>query len=51
MTTKELIKKLENKSSFALAWSVLWRMWVLMLGFYMMMAVVFGFLIVVGSVL
>jgi hypothetical protein len=34
MTTKELIKKLENKSAFSLAWSVMWRMWILVLGFY-----------------
>ena len=34
MTTKELLKKLEDRSPFALAWSVLWRIWVLFLGFY-----------------
>jgi hypothetical protein len=44
MTTKELIKKLENKSPFALAWSVLWRIWVLMLGLY---AIVFLLMILI----
>lgn len=25
MTTKELLKKLENKSEYALVWAILWR--------------------------
>ncbi len=41
MTTKELLTKLENKSTFALAWSVLWRMWVLMFGAYALIMFLF----------
>ena len=34
MNNKELLKKLEKESPFKLAWSILWRQWVLVLGFY-----------------
>jgi hypothetical protein len=34
MNTKQLLKKLEDRSPFLLAWAVMWRMWVLVLGFY-----------------
>ena len=48
MTTKELLKKLENKSAFALAWAMLWRGWVLVLGAYL--ALVIAIVIVAGMV-
>ena len=28
-TTKQLLKELENKSEFWLAWSIMWRMWII----------------------
>ena len=31
-TTKELLGELENKNSFWLAWSILWRMWIVAFG-------------------
>lgn len=34
MNTKQLLKKLEDRSPFLLAWAVLWRIWILMMGFY-----------------
>lgn len=51
MTTKELIKKLENKSPFKLAWAMLWRGWVLVLGAYLAGAFTVGVLIGIASVL
>ena len=51
MTTKELIKKLENKSPFKLAWAMLWRGWVLVLGVYLVLALFLGVLIGLGSAL
>lgn len=55
MTTKELIKKLENKSAFRFAWAILWRNWVLILGAYLALflgAVIIGFIIgILGTML
>lgn len=34
MTTKELLKKLEKKNAFWLAWAVIWRWFVIVLVFY-----------------
>lgn len=42
-TTNELMEELKDKSAFALSWSMLWRMWVLMLGVYVV-AGVLGFM-------
>jgi len=28
-TTKQLLKEIENKSVFWLAWAILWRMWII----------------------
>lgn len=51
MKVKELMKALENKSTFRLAWAVLWRMWVLILGFYIVCAIVFGVLAILVAIM
>ena len=33
-TIKELMKRLEKKNTFWLAWAIMWRMWIISLGFY-----------------
>jgi hypothetical protein len=48
MTTKELLKKIENKSPFALAWSVLWRIWVLTIGAYLILLALLGILMLIA---
>lgn len=46
MTTKELLKKIEKKNTFVLAWAILWRIWVLTMGFYLV-ALFFALIIAV----
>ena len=40
LTTKELIKKLENKSAFKLAWAIIWRWFMIVLTFYVAIIIV-----------
>jgi len=39
MTTKELMKKIEKKNVFHLAWAIMWRTYVLTLGGYAIIGV------------
>lgn len=38
-TTKELMDELKDESAFSLAWSILWRIWTLMLVVYAVLGV------------
>lgn len=49
MNTKTLMEKLADKSPFWLAWAVMWRMWVLIMGFYVILGVLFGMLIIISA--
>lgn len=33
MTTKELLKRLEEKDVFVFVWAIMWRMWLLAIAF------------------
>jgi hypothetical protein len=50
MTTKELLKECENRTAFSLAWAILWRQWVLMMGVYAVILVAALFVAIVGGV-
>jgi hypothetical protein len=41
ITTKQLIKKVENKSAFHMAWAMYWRVVVIGLGLWFAMAMFF----------
>jgi len=47
MNTKQLIKSLENKSTFAFAWSILWRTWVIVMGIQVILLALMFFMIAI----